>query len=651
MGEKHLAGFARIVWLGRWLLGALAAVPASRTEAATLSQEDVSLALFASPDGSAWSAVGSGLLAGYFGPHRCLCPYTLMATVVLTSAGQAKLGTSAVGVSFVLGSNCLTAAAGCSTIGQVTFSSTQTATAPTFSSSLVYQAVAGSQTVACSSLKVGSTTLWAVLAQDGVALPFAATLDLPVITKTVAAPTAVTAQPANQGLLVSWRAPTDSSLVTGYQVLCLPKPTTAAAAGYESCGIASSADPSGLSPADATQLCSAVIPAGSTSIRVDGLANGVTYTVGVVAIDVSGGVSAVSPTAQATPQATTGFYEKYKQDGGVATGCSLLPAAARPGRFLATALVALALWLRGLRRRWLGVLLVVLALGGTARGQEPALENGDERPAEPPAPLAEPASAPGVDDRPAEAPAPRAASPAELRRDDWPAESLAPRESPSSDWAREDAARGSSRSGPGAPPDWGFEVGISLYRPAVDSEFGGRAHPFADTFSNSRHLLSEAELVRYLGHGFGSWGVGLRAGYYKVTAAAFLADGTRSGDETGLRLIPCALSLIYRAVGLPGLRRVPLIPYAKLGLDGVLWTMSNTGDNNAPTGFTLGWHAAGGMMLGLGFLNYGEGNPHGIADPCALFFEWSYAAINGLGMGHALHVGDSTWFAGVMFDI
>jgi len=62
-----------------------------------------------------------------------------------------------------------------------------------------------------------------------------------------------------------------------------------------------------------------------------------------------------------------------------------------------------------------------------------------------------------------------------------------------------------------------------------------------------------------------------------VTGAAFLADGTRSGDETALSLIPFALSLVYKADRIPRLKQVPLIPYAKIGLDGVAWTATNTG--------------------------------------------------------------------------
>ena len=37
--------------------------------------------------------------------------------------------------------------------------------------------------------------------------------------------------------------------------------------------------------------------------------------------------------------------------------------------------------------------------------------------------------------------------------------------------------------------------------------------------------------------------------------------------------------------------------------------------------------------------------------PLGAATKWDYAAIDGLGFGHSLHVGDSTWFAGIMFDL
>jgi hypothetical protein len=162
-----------------------------------------------------------------------------------------------------------------------------------------------------------------------------------------------------------------------------------------------------------------------------------------------------------------------------------------------------------------------------------------------------------------------------------------------------------------------------------------------------------AELDRYLGHRFGVWGVSLRGGFYRVTAKSFLADGSgqRSGDETSLRLIPLSMSGFYRLTELPGLVRLPLVPYAKLGLDAVDWTVTNTGNSSSQSNISIGWHATGGVMFSLAWLGVGGASPDGVADPLALFFEWNYSKIDGLGLTNSLRVGDSIWFAGVMFDL
>jgi hypothetical protein len=589
---------------GLFVLAAAVAWAPAGAQAAALTESDFALAVYAS-DGSSLRALGASDLNGFFNPHRCRCPDTITPQLQLTSSGQTNLGSSTLTVSFLLGASCASSASSgsCVSIGQVAFSGSQAATPPTFGSNQVFQAAAGSSTVDCGNLTSGSTTLWAVLVQDNVALSFAPSLQLPVIATVVAAPTAVTAQPADQGILVSWTPPADLSQVVGYQVLCLPRPVKASSAAYESCGLDSTVTGSAImTAADQTEVCSAKLSAPETSVRLAGLVNGTAYTVAVISIDPSGGTSALSAQAQAIPQPTIGFYEKYRQSGGAASGCSLAPHSRRADLLWMALLTAMVVALgRGPRRSrsrgTTGVsvaraMLFLLAFTATARAQ------------------------------------------VSLDR-------------PSADWPRESAV-----SPVPQPPDWGVEIGVSLYRPVVDSEFSAGVHPFSDTFGSSRHLLSEAEVDRYLAHRFGTWGVGLRGGYYKATGAAFLADGTtRSGDETGLRLIPFSLSGLYRADRVPGLKKVPLIPYLKAGLDGVVWTASRTGGSASQTGFTPGWHVVAGAALGLNFLGLGSINPGALADPCALFFEWDYAAINGLGLGNALHVGDSTWFAGVMFDL
>jgi hypothetical protein len=585
----------------RLILGLLAALvwPALPAQAAvTLTQSDVVLEVFT----TAGSLLSASQLSGLFGAHRCVCPENLVADLQLTSAGQTDLGSSTVSVNFLLGANCFTSPASCISLGQVSFSQTQSAQGPTFSSTQVFQAAEGSTAANCASLVAASTTLWAVIAQDGTALSFAPSINLPVVTTTVGAPTAVTALASNQGLLVTWTPPTDASLVAGYQVLCLPRPTVAATAGYESCGFDGvSTGGTIMTPADATELCYAEVSASTTQVRLSGLVNGTPYTVAVVAIDPSGGVSALSPPATATPEPTLGFYEKYKQDGGSATGCALSPSSplSNHARLLWIALAAslLAARYRSGRRRKNSPHTIIIALMIFLTSDAASAQIVSER-----------------------------------STDDW--------------------ARNPSASSIEMPPDWGLELGISLYRPAVDSEFGGAIHPYADTFGSSRHLMSEVELDRYLGHQFGSWGVGLRIGYQKVTGTAFFSDGiTPSGDETSLRLVPFSLSALYKADGLPGLRVVPLVPYVKAGLDGVYWTETTTGGQASHNGFTPGWHVAAGIALGLNSLGTGAIKQGAVAGPGSLFFEWDYAAINGLGMGSQLHVGDSTWCAGLMFDL
>jgi hypothetical protein len=296
---------------------------ATRAGPASLSESDFSLGLDEYSEAGAWVELDTSNLDGVFGPHRCQCSEKLAPVLQLTSTGQTNIGSSTIGVTFYLGDNCYSAPTSCTSLGQASFSASVGASPPTFSSNTVFEAATGSASPSCTSLTAESTTLWAILTQDGKALSFSLTIDLPVSGATVGAPTGVTTVPANEGLLVSWSPPADASLVAGYQVLCLPRPTTASTAGYESCGLVSNSEATVITPDDETQLCSAVLSAKASSVRVTGLSNGTAYTVAVIAIDPSGATSAPSSSAVGTPQPTISFWDKYKQAGGAATGCSL----------------------------------------------------------------------------------------------------------------------------------------------------------------------------------------------------------------------------------------------------------------------------------------------------------------------------------------
>ncbi len=84
----------------------------------------------------------------------------------------------------------------------------------------------------------------------------------------------------------------------------------------------------------------------SKSYRLGGLTNGVTYSVTVTSLSAGGNESvASSPPVLGTPQPVDGFWEQYKNAGGVEQGgCAGGPAGL-------VALLGVALALRGLRRR------------------------------------------------------------------------------------------------------------------------------------------------------------------------------------------------------------------------------------------------------------------------------------------------------------
>jgi len=213
----------------------------------------------------------------------------------------------------------------------------------------------------------------------------------------------------------------------------------------------------------------------------------------------------------------------------------------------------------------------------------------------------------------------------------------------------------------GSPQHFALEFRFSPYRPDVDSEFTRPdRHPYKDFFGTGRHLLSQLEFDYQIIRHVGSLGVGASVGYFKATGNN-LITGTDmvSADSSSLRLIPFAASLVYR-FDLPYERlNIPLVPYGKLGLDYVLWTINN-GNGEVPSsqggrgqGGTLGWHAAVGLSLALDWFDQHAANQFdeelGV-NHTHLFFEYGHMAINGLGQANRLHVGDDTWTAGMLFE-
>jgi hypothetical protein len=207
-----------------------------------------------------------------------------------------------------------------------------------------------------------------------------------------------------------------------------------------------------------------------------------------------------------------------------------------------------------------------------------------------------------------------------------------------------------------------FELTFGPFRPDVDGEFNGRRDPYNEFFGGGHDLLTRFELDYQFFHRFGSLGVGLGAGFFSVTGRSPVADGSGvlSGDSSNMKVIPMSLSLIYRLDYFLETRKIPLVPFAKLGLDYAYWQITD-GNGNIATdatggharGGTMGWHAAGGLALVIDFLD-----PDAARDfdedlgvnHTAITFEFFHSDISGLGQSNRMHVGDTDWTLGLLLE-
>jgi hypothetical protein len=220
----------------------------------------------------------------------------------------------------------------------------------------------------------------------------------------------------------------------------------------------------------------------------------------------------------------------------------------------------------------------------------------------------------------------------------------------------------------GTPRQFAIEARFGLYTPNVDSELS-KTTPHADVFGTKRRPMWQLEFDWEFLQEFGTLSLGGVIGYYKenaqsCTRAGLQPDGQcaadgRSGDNTGLRLIPLAALLVYRMDEAANRWKIPLVPYAKIGLNYTIWTVTNgNGDvawsgNNKGQGGTMGWQAAIGLSLRLDFLDpstaRGFDSDSGVNHTYA-FFEMAHIDGSGLYRKDVLRVGDNTWFAGLMFE-
>lgn len=275
---------------------------------------------------------------------------------------------------------------------------------------------------------------------------------------------------------------------------------------------------------------------------------------------------------------------------------------------------------------------------------------------------------------------------------------------------------------PPSPQRFALEIKFGPYVPAIDSSAGlNGATPFSDLFgdfsaqkgeSPSRGLLSQVEFDYQFLRRFGILGVGVSAGYYRMTARQPLYFTQRTGAENGplstcqvkagaaggprqyvlngvpqadpnacfsldqniFNVVPLAVMAVYRFDYLDRRWRVPIIPYAKVGLGYYIWWMGTSGEfvthrwlEKRPDGYYVlprdQAEEASGASLGV-VLNPGLAIDLGAIDRQAerimdqetginritLFCEMHYAWMNGFGAANKLDLSDLTFNVGIGFE-
>jgi len=212
------------------------------------------------------------------------------------------------------------------------------------------------------------------------------------------------------------------------------------------------------------------------------------------------------------------------------------------------------------------------------------------------------------------------------------------------------------------------------YLPGIDRAYSGSGlGPYATIFGKTNDDGDAIDQPRafpmpvlgfdwqfiYLG---GPLGVGVQVGFFRDSADAIItATGERSSaDQVKFGMVPLSLLASYRFELLADRFRVPIVPYAKGGLAySLFWSKGGSGNlsrnsrDEAAIGGVPGWQVNLGGMFRLDVIEPGTAkkldNLTGI-NHTYIFGEYQLSRIDNFGVGNAINLGDSTWFAGLAVE-
>lgn len=234
-----------------------------------------------------------------------------------------------------------------------------------------------------------------------------------------------------------------------------------------------------------------------------------------------------------------------------------------------------------------------------------------------------------------------------------------------------------------SPQRFALEVKFGPYLPEVDRNYTGSGlGPYANVYGTTDEdgratgqpkkgfygaIAFEYQIVNLAG----PLGIGVQWSMFRDRAQALLADPPADGsvrsvaDSTRFSTMPLALQAVYRFELLADRLRVPLVPYAKFGVNYSFWWSKN-GSGSISTikdaegnvidkarGGAWGFQGNFGGMLRLDWLERGEARNldriTGI-NHTYIFGEFQFSRVNNFGRKNSINLGDATWLLGLAIE-
>ena len=168
--------------------------------------------------------------------------------------------------------------------------------------------------------------------------------------------------------------------------------------------------------------------------------------------------------------------------------------------------------------------------------------------------------------------------------------------------------------------DWTLRLTFGRFKPEIDSQFSSTNTaaelPYESFFGNDNPMMFNLGVERFLYTGFGSWSLGMGLSSWSVEGSPKATTSTsETSDTTELCLYPLTLELSLYFDNLVSV--VPLVPFARVGFDYVIWDVLDGNGDTAQFsytsesgtaeyeafGATQGWHYSLGLLLLLDTLD------------------------------------------------